>query len=282
MKKTSPTSVIIAARANPGTGSTLTSSWAAFHAQATGSAHLARRLPCQDAVAAQAGSLPFVIACDGRGSAARSELGSAAGVNAFKAIVRRRANLIADILGTGHRQGATRAYRWRKLAQREILPELVGTLEVLAREHGIPDAAFEYTVSAAIIGSRHIGWVQLGDSGLVAVNGVKAKLLCPPQLGEYAGQTYFVSKENCAGERISSGLIPLGPTKALFAFTDGVIPRFFDLRTGKPGPAFAQMASVLPQGKWSSNSLEALLNHSSWESVSDDDRSLAVLYRTER
>ena len=280
MKKTSHPSVIFAARANPGTGSTLNSSWVAFHAQATGSAHLARRLPCQDAVDAQAGSLPFVIACDGRGSAARSELGSAAGVNAFRTILQRRAKLIADILGTGRRHGTTRALRWRNLVKYDILPSLVTTLLVLAQEHGLRAADFEYTISAAVVGTRHIGWIQLGDSGLVAVNGTKAKLLCPPQQGNYAGETYFVSTDEYAGMKVAGGLSRLGPIKALFAFTDGVTPRFFNLQNGQPGPVFAQMALLLKSGKWSKHSVQELLQHDSWRTASDDDRSVAVLYRS--
>lgn len=253
--------------------------WVAAQAQATGAAHLAGQLPCQDAVTAQAGVLPFLVVCDGRGSAQRSELGAAAGVNEFTRIVLEQAEQIGEILGPGRSRKATRARRWENFVHDGILPRLVATLASLAAEHGLRSAEFEYTISAAVIGSRQVGWLQLGDSGLVAVNGFKATLLCAPQQGRYANETYFVSTDEYARTKIASGVMPLGSIKALFAFSDGVVPRFFNLRTHLPGPVFAQVAKLLCRGKWNQHSLENLLRDPSWKSASEDDRSLAVLFR---
>ena len=253
--------------------------WETCTAQATGSAHRKGGIPNQDAVLSGVGIHPWVVACDGRGSAARSELGAQAGAEAFGDFVAKNGGKIDDILGSGRSRCATRPKRWRDLVQAVLWPRLQATLAGLSKRHGLDPAEFEYTFSGAVVGPRFIGWVQLGDSGLVRVNGFRATLLSPFAKGEFANQTCFVGPGSEALQQLRCGITPAGPTRALYAFTDGIVPQFFDLRTGRPGMAFSQLARQLAGGHWTQRTLEGLLHLPVWKTCGDDDRSLAIIYR---
>ncbi|WP_423739843.1 protein phosphatase 2C domain-containing protein, partial [Alistipes putredinis] len=58
--------------------------WNGFAVSVCGSGHIRRGVPCQDASQVILSPRPAVIVCDGRGSAAHSELGAAGAVRAFR------------------------------------------------------------------------------------------------------------------------------------------------------------------------------------------------------
>ena len=251
--------------------------WVAAHACGIGSTHEAQGKPCQDAVCALTGPLPFVIACDGRGSAQRSELGAAAGVAAFAALIKRHEDLIRDILGTGRRRNATRPLRWRNLVHNRIIPTLQAELVQLSSEYGLPAKEFEFTVSAAVVGPRHLGWLQLGDSRLVVVRSGSSTPLCPPQNGQYANETCFLHAGDAVVQQTACGLLPIHRVKALIAHTDGLVARFYEPGSRLPGPAFGRIAELLATGAWNQAALQALLGDRSWHRVTGDDHSLAAI-----
>lgn len=269
----------IPARRRKVTGRDSNKAWKTATARAIGTSHTARGIPCQDSILAQANRLPFVIACDGRGSASKSELGSEAGTRAFAELINLHADQVSDILGNRRRKPSTRKLRWKELVHHHFLPGMVNVIKKLSSSMEIPSAEFEFTVSAAVIGRKYLGWIQLGDGGLITVEGRKCRLLCRPQIGEYANQTYFVSEGRESEKIVQSGVMPSGRIRAVYAHTDGLTPRFYDLRDHKPGPAFTQIADRLSSGSWSQHSLESLLIHSCWKSATDDDRSVAVIYQ---
>ena len=253
--------------------------WVAANACGTGSAHIAQGKPCQDAVCALAGPLPFVIASDGRGSAQRSELGSAAGVAAFAALVKRDEGLIRDILGTGRRRNATRPLRWRNFVRNRVIPGLQEELVRLSSEYGLPAKEFEFTVAGAIVGPCYLGWFQIGDSGLVAVRSGRAIRLHHMQSGRYLNETCFVSVGMGKAQAVC-GIVPKVRTNAIFAYTDGATARLFNSRNQSPGPAFVQLAKLMGSGKWTGYDLSRLMQDASWMRSTDDDHSLAILCYT--
>ena len=256
--------------------------WKSVEHSQVGEAHSSRNLPCQDAVAAaSSGDVAFVIACDGKGSARLSDVGARAALETFSSLVGHRTRKLAELLSNGHRATATRKERWRLFVQTVLVPRLQQSLVAAAARHQLPADQFEFTVSAAVVGPRHIGWLQVGDSGLVIVRGREAKLLCAPCIGRYANETCFVSADR-ASFTVQQGIAPIDRVNAILAFTDGVVPRFFYLPSHRPGPVFAEMADLFARGAWGHDQLRQLMQASLWSGAGGDDRSLAVLYRRKR
>ncbi len=251
--------------------------WSHGALRTIGSEHLRRQIPCQDAALAETNSRPFAVVCDGRGSAKLSHHGSLAGVTAIKRAVRVLEPMIADCLDCA--ESSTAADAWDRLAV-VLLRWLMDEQLALAKTHTCPPEQFDFTLAAIIVGSKHVGWVQVGDSCLAVQRSSTVSLVAKPQRGEWAGQTEFVRPSSRTSAVALRGLIPASGVTGLVAFSDGVAAKLVNALTEEPAPGIGQILDRLASASWSDEQLQAYLEKPFWLEGGDDDRSIAYLVKT--
>ena len=250
--------------------------WTAAFGMAIGSRHVARNCPCQDAAWAEAGPLPWAVVADGRGSARCSEFGAQAAVETIRHLITAERESFEEILGTGRRTKPVRSQRWRQWIEEKILPALQADFPALAQQHQVPMSEFEYTLALVVVGSGYLGWFRVGDCGLVQAKRSVTESLGQPRKGLWANETWFVNPGTC---QFDCGVASVRAVKAIALHSDGLVGRFYDLRTGRPGPAFGQIGHLVATGQWTGTTITGLLAAPDWDKVCDDDRSLAILAR---
>jgi len=149
----------------------------------------------------------------------------------------------------------------------------------LSREHGKPTSEFEFTISAAVLGRCHMGWLHLGDSGISIVKRGTPQQLCAPHKGHYANETMFVNVGTVATRQVDTGLITQRGLDAVVAYSDGAGIGFLNHPGQRSENPFIRLAKAIPRRIPGQDILGQVLNHVSWQKVSDDDRSLGVLSR---
>jgi len=255
------------------------SEWTASSWSVPGSYHLRDKRPCQDAVMAGVEPLPYLVVCDGRGSASRSEVGAQRAVHAFEDLLSTQRSALSSVLDQGSCRDPARIGRWSQFVHGVVMRRLLDVTRECSLEHGLPMHEFEFTFSAAIIGRRHIGWIQLGDSSLVMLKANQARLIGEIQRGEYANETFFVSLGSVAASMAQTGLISRRLVSAVFGFTDGASEGLLDGPRRVPSSTFGEVTDAVIRGQKLNGILQTFLNHKVWDRLTGDDRSLGVLVR---
>lgn len=184
-----------------------TGEWHALAEAVVGLAHRDAKvaLPCQDAAIAQAATRPLVIACDGAGSAAVSELGSQALTVGLGRLVHTLEVQFAQLLD----QSDTTDDDFARQMVRTLLRHAKGILQDLAAQHRREVRDFRSTVLLAVVGQKRWLWLKVGDGAVVmerieqrytaAATGEQLLGLHPVLCslgevgkGEFANQTTFV------------------------------------------------------------------------------------------
>jgi hypothetical protein len=166
---------------------------------------------------------------------------------------------------------------------RDVVTLFLGALgqaqESLALEHGVATSEFEFTISAAVVGRRGVGILQLGDSCLVVERQGQTSLAAPPQTGAFAGETNFVSDGADSLKHADTRILSGDQLTGILAFTDGVAARWLHHRTLEPAPGVGQILGRLTTGAWNGQRLQDYLNQPFWSVDGDDDRGVAFLVR---
>lgn len=184
-----------------------TGEWHALAEAVVGLAHRDAKvaLPCQDAAIAQAGARPLLIACDGAGSAAVSELGSQALTVGLSRLVHTLEVQFAQLLD----QSDTMDDDFARQMVRTLMRHAKGVLQDLAAQYRREVRDFRSTVLLAVIGKKRWLWLKVGDGAVVmerieqrhsmAASGERMTTLHPVLCslgevgkGEFANQTTFV------------------------------------------------------------------------------------------
>ncbi|NLF17452.1 MAG: protein phosphatase 2C domain-containing protein, partial [Lentisphaerae bacterium] len=130
--------------------------WQCSHAAVAGLKHRRAGRPTQDACLASAtGPYPFLIVCDGRGSATRSDLGAQASVEAIAAVIGSATDLLAACLDSTDDGQAETVFA---LLARLLCRTAAAAQERLARHHRQEARAFEHTLLVACLGRHRLGW----------------------------------------------------------------------------------------------------------------------------
>ena len=238
------------------------SAWRVVAASATGSAHVARGLPCQDAWGWRrlpAGQLLAAVA-DGAGSAARAELGAALAVDAvLEALARRwsgtatppstppdwRKAVIPFDAEPSHSAGdrdpprppaEPEAQRWL----REAVAEARAALVDLARELGCPLRDLSCTLTCIVAEADRLWVGQIGDGLALArdPSGVWHTVGRPQKDGEYANEARFLTAAD-ALEGLVSSAWPIA-AEVLVASSDGLLRLMLQLPGFEPHPPFVE------------------------------------------
>ena len=249
--------------------------WTCGSATKSSLSHLALGRTGQDAAYARLLPRPIILVADGRGSSEKSEIGAGAAADCFAQVVDRHSALVAQCLDSPTDDSA-REEQWRSFV--ELLHiGLVERQEELARAHSVDTCELEFTLAAAVVGRKYVGVVQIGDSCVAVERALEIQLAMPPDRGEFANETNFISARELAASRIAARTFPAADVTGLVAFTDGLLHRWLDARTLAVAPGVGRILRNLGDRVWDQRRLDAFLDHPIWHDSDDDDRGVAYL-----
>lgn len=169
-------------------------SWDVFHAIATGTSHLEKSLPCQDACEIWTKDDRFVAAiADGAGSGSRSELASSI-------CTRRVVEAMSEYLQTADVQPRdSRELMAGSIARLIVTIEDVRSeIDSLAEAYSLARSDLACTLVGAVALSVDEGYFfHVGDGAAVTQfeDPAVKPLVSPPENGEYSNETWFITAD---------------------------------------------------------------------------------------
>jgi hypothetical protein len=248
------------------------SGWRVVGAAAPGTSHTRLGLPCQDALAYQAGDHGLlVVLSDGAGTAERSQSGAQTAVQAalVSLTVSLEASLPADPAA------------WQE-ALCAAFVDARSALQSLADFEQQPLRAYAATLILAAVTAGQLAVAQLGDGAVVAGESPGELFLVNlPQRGEYANETYFLTQED-ALEHVQISVHEKA-VNALAVMSDGLTRLAMRLPAQEPHlpffqPLFAFAANADEEQKAARHLLDFLTSERVC-SRTDDDKSLVLAVR---
>lgn len=255
-------------------------SWRIYAASATGTSHLDKGIPCQDAYAFHAaGDVLVAVVCDGAGSAPRSDEGS-----------RLVADRVARALGERVRDRPqlldAPADDFFEIAAEAMQGARAALIET-ARAAATPLSSYAATV-VGYAGDAQRGWFfHIGDGIGVAepaasadADGDAPPVVSLPANGEYANETYFITGEHWR-EHLRVLPVPT-PSARLALMSDGAMP--FAMQKNNAGlfkpffePVTRYLASVDEVA--GSRALLGTLDDPRTHGITSDDKTLLIALR---
>lgn len=253
---------------------TLCDNWTGFAASIPGSGHIRRGLPCQDASAVIATPRPALIVCDGRGSAKASQDGARGAVRAFQTQLAVFEPMLSSVLDD-ERASEDRWQQFSRIMYRTLMQVKLD----LARERGIPEKEFDFTVAFAVVGTCHIGCFQVGDGAIVLRQDGETLTAFAPDKGEFANQTCFLREDGEALGKYHAALFAANANTGIAITSDGPEHLMFKLPSMTPGRIFDMMLDDLHAQCLCQQDLMDYLTRRDWENDprGSDDRSIAIL-----
>lgn len=249
--------------------------WIKAACQVAGSGHLQNSIPCQDRAGGWISPRPCLAVLDGRGSASHSHVGAHAALHAIRTTIRKSEPQLKALLDVPGDQLA--AVGWRGFSQM-IYHNAASEQLKLARWYEAHPDQFEFTLTLAIIGTERIGWLSVGDSPLVVTRRGIDGLATPLAAVEFANQTTFVNSSPNGGRLgMTGGLIASSGVSALLAMSDGSASRLVHLAGQTPAAAVSELSTRLARKELNEKELKQILADPSWDRVTRDDRSIAII-----
>jgi Protein phosphatase 2C len=239
----------------------------------TGSSHVVRGTPCQDASAivrlGKAGEIVILALSDGAGSSSHSDLGA-------QIVVRQWLNHFTTLLSEYHAPAAILEECGIDTIH-SILEAIRETVEAEAVAFEVEPSDFSATLLGAVLTPSFTLVAQVGDGCWVgSINGILGCLTWPTG-GEFAGQTVFATSESARSALQIVHL--LTPPSALAGFTDGMERLLLDFRTQVPAEGFFSPVfhalKASPQNF--AGQLEEYLQSENVCERTDDDKSLGIV-----
>ncbi len=253
-------------------------SWRFIHASATGTSHIEKNIPCQDAhlctvfTSANGENILILTASDGAGSAARSDEGSETACKIFtqKAVeFLSSANSVSDL---------------NKNIIQAWLEEIRAQFAYMASPENASMKDFACTFMAAIIAENEAAFLQLGDGGIVVGNDDECDTYCWifwPEKGTYANITYFLTDADFH-DHLQFDIINRHITEVA-VFTDGLERLAFNFALQEVhNPFFKGFFSALNNGNETDHLNKALADFLHSDRVNertDDDKTLILASR---
>jgi hypothetical protein len=230
----------------------------------------------QDAAYARLTPRPIVLVADGRGSSDHSEIGAGAAPDCVAATVDQCEALLALCLDTDNFPPEVRVARWEQFAD-TLRQALVRRQEDLARTHALDADELEFTLAVAVVGTKYVGIIQVGDSCIVLERRLEVELALPPDRGEFANETNFISPREGSASKMASRMVSMRDVTGLVAFTDGVSQLWINSRTLAVAPGVGRILRNLGNQLWDQQRLGSFLNLPVWHEQDDDDKGVAYL-----
>lgn len=248
-------------------------SWRWVGAAVLGTAHRRAGLPCQDRFVCRAmpdGALLIVVA-DGAGSAAYAEEGAALAVQH-----------LADHLTVALTQGVSHRIQAWQTVIRQAFAAAQGAIADQATQSSRATREYATTTTLLVATEQWTIGAAIGDGALV-VQGQYGGLisLCPPQRGEYANTTYFLTQPDMLS-RLTIAILPQ-PVSAVAVLTDGLLPLALNLAHNQPfapffQPLFAFVETSTDQTA-AQTQLAEFLDSPRVNARTDDDKTLVLARR---
>lgn len=249
--------------------------WNTIAISQQGEGHRMMALPCQDSstiLETENGTIIGVV-CDGAGSAKYSDCGA------------RVVSLqLQHYLSISFFQDLLMNKMFRKAVAQYMVKGCRETLTDLARVMSCETDDLACTVLAFVARRNRMVAFQIGDGFIVArFHKTKAfRLLFPPQRGEYANQTYFITTPNVL-QRIQIGHWRRR-VDFLCAATDGLERVALNTRKGRPHPPFFSPFDDFLRsatGREKTTQVSEFLANPQLRSRCDDDLTLLLARRKE-
>ena len=250
--------------------------WKIIAASVAGTSHAAKNVGCQDFFEWQTSKSKdetlIAVVSDGAGSAKKGEIGAKIACQTLKreiSSVIEKNKKVKDIT-------RNHALEWLKLLQTQF--------QVLAEIEKLEIGDFACTLLCAIVQEKTAVFWQIGDGGMIYATAdapAEYQLVTPPQQGEYANMTNFMTDREAAAvlkfETIEKRI------EKIAIFTDGLQRIALDYQTGTPhAPFFRPMFAPLGGQKISSNlnqKLRDFLDSPKINERTDDDKTLILASR---
>ena len=212
----------------------------------------------------------MIVLADGAGTAAHAHEGAQIAVDSAL-------TTLSDEL---RRQSPFRSKSWKPLMKRVILAAQTALID---RSPSESLREYATTLTCVVATSRHLVIAQIGDAMVAAQAQSGEMFTCmPPQQGEYANQTYFITHDR-ALELVDFRYYPI-TVKAVMATTDALLAVATDLN-GEPSHLFWQpfvrRIELGGQRPPASEEFRSFLQSKRICARVDDDKTLVVATRTE-
>ena len=254
-------------------GNHITQTWLAASASVPGRSHLRTGIPCQDAAAAGVSPRPYLIVCDGRGSASHADIGANAAIEAIVAQLDNASEVFAQVLDADNEEESARGH---PLLVRLIYRTAAQEQRRQANSLGASPESFEHTLLVIVCGCKRFLYIQVGDGGIVMqrTDG-SLQVLSEPARGEFANTTFFVT----CGRQTSwrHRLMPMDGVAGFMAFSDGTAEKLITAADNTASAAVGQILGQAATGRFGREEVLRFLTETHWEPQVQDDRSLAIL-----
>lgn len=246
--------------------------WQVIGAAVSGTSHEHLGMPCQDALAYQAGEQSLIVALsDGAGTAQHSQYGAQTAVeSALDAIAAALEDGVpADQAG------------WQDVLCAAFTAAR-SALECLAEIEEQPLRDYAATLSLVIVTSDRLAVAQLGDGAVVAGESPEELILVNrAQRGEYANETYFLTQDDVL-EQVQISVVEKG-INVLAVMSDGLTRLAIKLPAHEPHlPFFQPLFAFAAQAQDEEQAARHLVDFLNSERVcarTDDDKSLVLAVR---
>jgi hypothetical protein len=248
------------------------SRWRVVGALAPGTSHERLGLPCQDALAYQAGEYSLLVALsDGAGTAERSQFGAQTAVQAALDSLAAALEASFPAEQAGWQDVLCAAFTTARVA-----------LENLAEIEEQPLRAYAATLILIVATAERLAVAQLGDGAVVAGESPdQLFLVTRAQRGEYANETYFLTQED-ALEQVQVSVYEKA-VNLLAVMSDGLTRLAIKLPEQEPYLPFFQplfaFAAHANEEEQAARHLEEFLTSERVCDRTDDDKSLVLAVR---
>lgn len=248
--------------------------WIPIAGEVVGRKHLRSGIPCQDACIAAIDPRPYIVACDGRGSADKSHFGANDAISSIKRQMTISASILQDLLD---QEDNTNEEQLLPILKDQFFRAAAVVQKELAEKHASSPKDFEFTLIMMILGKKKGFYLHIGDGALVIEENGETMVLSSPANGEFANVTNFVQYGKEA--KMQFGLVDVKRITALAAFSDGTGEKMIQSGTGLPSPGFTDIWKNMRNDEFARKDLLNLLTRPDWEPKVQDDRCLALLSR---
>lgn len=248
--------------------------WSIVAARARGPAHEVRGEPCQDSFAAHVIE-DWLIACvaDGAGSARLSDAGSARLTREF---VEHVAERIAAGAWIAHDDIAVAITDWAREAIARARTALMAEASKFECDPPADLRDFASTLVGIVLGPAGGACVHVGDGVVVGRGDDGWTMLSPPENGEYADTTYFVTGEDWVEHLRVTPVQADRVTVALMSDGAGEIA----IQNDAPFAGFLEpMHGFFLKGEGTAEGLRATLDGEAARARSADDKALLWAHR---
>ena len=248
-----------------------------------GLSHLNQKiaLPCQDSVKATLTPRPILIACDGAGSSALSEVGS----NALCVQLTRLCQSIEPFIGLF--LDTSEPAQDLKLLVRVIIRHAKGVLQDLSEQYRREIKDFRSTLNFALVGKERILWIKVGDGEIIQQyiyydvtepENITYKLSCIGEQakGEFANQTLFID-DKLQFDDVQWGELSYHETHGLALMSDGASEKLVSNKRDKVAEQINQWLDNLRKQKLKAGDIAKRFYAEDFnQNSTGDDRSITL------